>query len=194
MSIHTVQDALFYFARKNDPYVMNALISVGANPHAKNAYGYNVLEVLLMGNNMNNIDVTEKGIQVLSEHGVTASDITHKDIIPLAIVQYSPFLRNYFRGQFDISKRVRALDERSEWYHDIPMIETFLGAIADDNEKITDKFIMETMEKFVTGLKNRCVVCNVDMGPHNPRQLCGKYYCYNTPNDLPSPYSLKSAY
>ena len=25
---------------------------------------------------------------------------------------------------------------------------------------------------------NRCVECNVDMGDENPRQLCGKTYCY----------------
>ena len=23
-----------------------------------------------------------------------------------------------------------------------------------------------------------CVECGVDMGPHNPRQLCGKSICY----------------
>jgi hypothetical protein len=22
-----------------------------------------------------------------------------------------------------------------------------------------------------------CTLCGIDMGPHNPRQLCGKYYC-----------------
>ena len=24
-----------------------------------------------------------------------------------------------------------------------------------------------------------CTICDVDMGIHNPRQLCGKYYCKN---------------
>ena len=24
-----------------------------------------------------------------------------------------------------------------------------------------------------------CLECGVDMGHNNPRQLCGKYYCYN---------------
>ena len=24
---------------------------------------------------------------------------------------------------------------------------------------------------------NRCMICNCDMGRHNPRQLCGKTYC-----------------
>lgn len=27
--------------------------------------------------------------------------------------------------------------------------------------------------------KNRCLECGEDMGPHNPRQLCGKTMCYN---------------
>lgn len=25
--------------------------------------------------------------------------------------------------------------------------------------------------------ENKCIECGVDMGPHNPRQLCGKTYC-----------------
>lgn len=24
---------------------------------------------------------------------------------------------------------------------------------------------------------NVCIICNCDLGPHNPRQLCGKTYC-----------------
>lgn len=24
-----------------------------------------------------------------------------------------------------------------------------------------------------------CIECGEDMGPNNPRQLCGKYFCYN---------------
>lgn len=27
---------------------------------------------------------------------------------------------------------------------------------------------------------NRCVECNIDLGPSNPRQLCGKIYCMNS--------------
>ena len=26
---------------------------------------------------------------------------------------------------------------------------------------------------------NLCLMCNIDMGPHNPRQLCGKTKCTN---------------
>jgi hypothetical protein len=25
-----------------------------------------------------------------------------------------------------------------------------------------------------------CLQCGLDMGPNNPRQLCGKSYCYNS--------------
>ena len=27
--------------------------------------------------------------------------------------------------------------------------------------------------------KNRCIICNIDMGDCNPRQLCGKWCCEN---------------
>lgn len=26
--------------------------------------------------------------------------------------------------------------------------------------------------------RNLCVICKMELGPHNPRQLCGKTYCY----------------
>ena len=32
--------------------------------------------------------------------------------------------------------------------------------------------------QFVYGA-NRCSVCMDDIGPDNPRQLCGKTFCYN---------------
>lgn len=28
-------------------------------------------------------------------------------------------------------------------------------------------------------IRNLCLECGVDMGPQNPRQLCGKLYCLN---------------
>ena len=31
--------------------------------------------------------------------------------------------------------------------------------------------------------KNLCMLCGEDMGPQNPRQLCGKYYCRNAEVD-----------
>ena len=35
--------------------------------------------------------------------------------------------------------------------------------------------IVEKEEEY----KNKCTICDVDMGPSNPRQLCGKTYCIN---------------
>ena len=41
--------------------------------------------------------------------------------------------------------------------------------------------IMEGFKKLVEehseGMINRCTVCNIDIGRHNPRQLCGKIRC-----------------
>lgn len=28
---------------------------------------------------------------------------------------------------------------------------------------------------------NRCLICGIDMGECNPRQLCGKWRCYDSP-------------
>ncbi len=39
---------------------------------------------------------------------------------------------------------------------------------------ITDYFQKDTKEK-----TNYCVECGIDMGPQNPRQLCGKIFCEN---------------
>ena len=49
--------------------------------------------------------------------------------------------------------------------------------------KITDYFnITQQSTKKVYGLNDKthswhCISCGVDMGIHNPRQLCRKYYC-----------------
>lgn len=37
----------------------------------------------------------------------------------------------------------------------------------------------EIFQQYAMGYKNRCLVCGTDMGPGNPRQLCGKSYCYS---------------
>ena len=58
---------------------------------------------------------------------------------------------------------------------------------------ITDYFQIKTNQKLITdyfkpkkiyGLNEKtgswhCLQCGDDMGPQNPRQLCGKYYCQN---------------
>lgn len=51
---------------------------------------------------------------------------------------------------------------------------------------ITDYF--KTKPKIITGYNPEtqdyhCLYCGDNMGPHNPRQLCGKSYCYNDSNN-----------
>ena len=59
----------------------------------------------------------------------------------------------------------------------------------DNIEKISDHYIdrnklkrlvMDDIIKSSESYKNRCLMCGDDMGKDNPRQLCGKTYCYNT--------------
>lgn len=40
--------------------------------------------------------------------------------------------------------------------------------------------VLDNLEKYKIEEKNRCVMCGDDLGPQNPRQLCGKTHCYNT--------------
>ena len=56
---------------------------------------------------------------------------------------------------------------------------------------ITDFFIINKKRIFSDKLDNKiygynyetyswhCLECGIDMGSCNPRQLCGKYYCYD---------------
>ena len=37
------------------------------------------------------------------------------------------------------------------------------------------RYVMENCEQDIQ--ENRCIVCGIDMGEENPRQLCGKTYC-----------------
>jgi hypothetical protein len=47
------------------------------------------------------------------------------------------------------------------------------------SNNISKEMVIQLINKFSYGLKNRCIVCGVDMGIHNPRQLCRKTYCDN---------------
>lgn len=38
-------------------------------------------------------------------------------------------------------------------------------------------YIIELIDNNSGGMINRCLVCNIDMGECNPRQLCGKWKC-----------------
>ena len=46
--------------------------------------------------------------------------------------------------------------------------------------KITDYFYKKKIYGYnsITGSWH-CLQCGIDMGKHNPRQLCGKIYCNN---------------
>lgn len=44
---------------------------------------------------------------------------------------------------------------------------------------LTKDIILSFATEFTEGMKNRCLMCNIDMGRSNPRQLCGKWRCYN---------------
>lgn len=46
-------------------------------------------------------------------------------------------------------------------------------------ESISDEKIIQIMDKYSTTTKNRCTICDIDMGEFNPRQLCKKTYCGN---------------
>ena len=42
-----------------------------------------------------------------------------------------------------------------------------------------DKKQIETDEVETDEVENKCIMCGIDMGPDNPRQLCGKVICTN---------------
>ena len=47
-----------------------------------------------------------------------------------------------------------------------------------DYSKIKSDLVKSINNNF-NGFVNKCVECGVDMGPTNPRQLCGKWCCDN---------------
>lgn len=47
-----------------------------------------------------------------------------------------------------------------------------------DKVKIKED-LYKSIIRNTTSNKNLCVECGEDMGINNPRQLCGKLYCYN---------------
>lgn len=57
-----------------------------------------------------------------------------------------------------------------------------LGALTKKLEifpQLTTDIILSFVGDFKEGIKNRCLICQVDMGRSNPRQLCGKWMCHN---------------
>ena len=47
------------------------------------------------------------------------------------------------------------------------------------NKEKCIKYMLTQLESCDKGLKNKCLVCGLDMGYCNPRQLCGKGVCNN---------------
>jgi len=45
---------------------------------------------------------------------------------------------------------------------------------------LTEDIILSLAKDFNEGMKNRCIMCSIDIGRSNPRQLCGKWMCYNS--------------
>ena len=54
-------------------------------------------------------------------------------------------------------------------------------SIVSNNLKINDSTNSDNFNYFYQDdeIKNLCLDCSVDMGPTNPRQLCGKTHCNN---------------
>ena len=59
-------------------------------------------------------------------------------------------------------KIILSIQDQTDTYLDAPLIvEGFKKLVEDHSE----------------GMVNRCTMCKMDIGRHNPRQLCGKTYC-----------------
>ena len=54
----------------------------------------------------------------------------------------------------------------------------------NSSEEPTPTAVTEAAEEGDT-MKNLCVICGVNMGECNPRQLCGKTRCYEEEGDTP---------
>ena len=51
----------------------------------------------------------------------------------------------------------------------------------EENEEVSKLFGSSSDDE----IKNLCTECGIDMGPCNPRQLCGKTRCLEPPEDVP---------
>ena len=57
--------------------------------------------------------------------------------------------------------------------------ETESSETESSETKVEDSIDAKSEESYETNSSetNRCIICNVDMGPENPRQLCRKTWC-----------------
>lgn len=71
--------------------------------------------------------------------------------------------------------RASAMLKDDETYkEDLVSVNDLYGSPYDDCDSSSDS---EDENDSEDEIENRCTECNVDMGPSNPRQLCGKTYC-----------------
>lgn len=66
----------------------------------------------------------------------------------------------------DINKIINKLDLNPDYYLNLNLIKQELYLV-----------IYKLIKNNSYGIKNRCLICNEDMGEDNPRQLCGKTKC-----------------
>lgn len=78
---------------------------------------------------------------------------------------------------FDIEIKIKTESIELRLYNLISLIEDKTSTYLDHRKIIED--FKKSLIKHQEGMMNRCLECNVDMGRSNPRQLCGKTYCYN---------------
>ena len=78
---------------------------------------------------------------------------------------------NYFLEERKVTKK----SYEDVLYDMIEGIEKSSGTYLNAENIIEDfkKSLLENRE----GMMNKCLECGIDMGRHNPRQLCGKTYC-----------------
>tara|TARA_B100000161_G_C33373497_1_gene334458 strand:- start:202 stop:474 length:273 start_codon:yes stop_codon:yes gene_type:complete len=85
----------------------------------------------------------------------------------------------------NLTNKKRKLDDEKETPKDIDSI---LSEILLDIQEEKDTYLdipsiiqgfKDLVEEHTEGMINRCMVCRTDMGRCNPRQLCGKTYCYS---------------
>jgi len=63
-------------------------------------------------------------------------------------------------------------------YKIITDIEENTGTYLDSEAIISD--FKTSLLSNKEGIMNKCLECGIDMGRCNPRQLCGKTYCYSS--------------
>ena len=67
-----------------------------------------------------------------------------------------------FDYEDSLYRLILSIQDQSDTYLDAPLIVDGFKKLVEDHSE---------------GMVNRCTMCKIDIGRHNPRQLCGKTYC-----------------